>query len=1124
VPETAVPGGAAQEVLDRLEAQLARDPNVVILANFALDTLPVEVWSQLYRRVAAGMGLVLVNHDPPADDIVYETFIDALSPAEEDPINHGTGAEATADWAQMEDAGFAAHYGEGRVVTLGYGPDRPETHCLIPAITHPLAALPEYFDNYLALMGRAVLWAAGRDAPLRVNHVEQLVREGPDETEIPPELPEEFVQAMRDSVVQEPIKRFLVSADRPAERDYTVRVQVRDPNRNARTVYADLPKWEQGQQQYLVEFLSGPGVYFLDIFLESRKGVEMWHTESIEVRGWPTFEDLRLSKDVLLPNDALDVSVEVRALPSGARPFNLYARGVDNFDRVVTEAWGPTPEGGGRASLRVPFSDLIGRRVKLEVYALEGSPHVPGLWELGMAACAVRLLPVRQPRELAAAGAVVCAEAASEYNARRFLAQLRGTGANAVYTVGGEGAHRHILALGMRPVGSVAEVRLEKAGEALRRDPCLSDESFRAKERQRITELAGYYARGGLLDYGLGNPAYLCASDENVCQSAHCLAGFRKMLRSRYGDIGKLNAAWGTNYADFDAVVPFDAAQARQENRYAPWVSFRTYMAAVFAGHLQLAVGAVAAADSHARTGARLLPGLEPTYAYDVPALAGSVPMLAVPAQGGMLHALGFHQKAGERGGAVFDSADDPLEPAYARWLPWRAALLGIPETWLVNAYGTATRPTAHAVLRADGAHTPVLDALAESMATLNDGYGALLRAATPVPPEVAVVTSLPARYLHAARGGSGLDYDANLEAAIALLEQLGHAPAILPAGHLAAEDPRAYRALLLPAESALSREACDWLTQFAAEGGLLIAGLMPGVFDDAGAAQTPPPLAALFGVECRGGAPELAEGAPIVSLPGAGEQTTEGRLAPLLIDTGVTAKGADTTQDGEPAYVWVQTENTLLLNHLFPKQQTGDNAAALRILIAHFLARHDVAPPLLVEGDFDGARRTFALGDARIHALLPRWDAAAQHVQLRVDKGRHASNLLHGDGATAGRSVRVTVEPGACALVSDLPYGVTSVDITAPRRIAQGERLPVQVRIAARGETGHHVVRLTLETGMGARVAHYTTMVTVNGGFGETFLPLARNELSGTYFLRAQDLLTGIMGRGMVEVVLRDN
>ena len=1122
LPETHVPGGAAEEVLARLKKELDRNPDVVILANFALDTLPLDVWSELYRRVAAGMGLVLVNHDPPEGDIVYETFIDALSPVEDNPVNYGVGADTTAEWAQAGEAAFAAEYGEGRVVTLGYGPDRPATHCLIPALTHPLAALPEYFDNYLALMGRAVLWAAGHDTPLRITHMEQLVREGPDEEEIPPELPEEFIQTMRDSVVQDPIKRFVVSADRPAERDYTVRVQVRDPNRNGRTIYTDLPEWKKGQQQYLVEFLSGPGAYFLDLWLNTRKGVALWHTESVEVRGWPSFDDLRLSKDVLLPNDALDLSVEVRAVPGNARAFTLYARGVDNFDRVVAEAWGPAPEGGGRASLRLPFSDLIGRRVKLEVYALEGQAHLPAPWELNMAACAVRLLPVRQPRDPSAAGAVVCADAAGEYNARRFLASFRDLGADAVYTAGGEGAHRHILGLGMRPIGSVAEVRTASAAEGLQRDPCLTNETFRTREPQRIAELAGFYARGGLLDYGLGNPAYLCASDENVCQSATCLDGYRNYLRTRYGNVAELNKAWGTNFSGFAELMPYDAARARQESLFAPWVSFRMFMAATFANHLRMATVAVGSADSHARTGARLEAEALPAHGYDVPALARAMPLLCMPDAGGMPYLAQSAAPAGARNGIALQAANrGAVDTVYARWLPWRAALLGIPEIWLVSSYGTATHPDAHALLRADGVPGPALEALGASLATLNEGYGALLREATPVAPEVAVITSMPAQYYHAALADAALNYATNLDNTLESLERLGYAPALLPEAEIADSDLSQYPVIVLSMASALSSGTCEALTRFASQGGFLVADLLPGAVDDAGAVYASAPLAELFGVEADAGAPRMREAAPAVSLP-MGDSTAEGRLALLPVDGRIALAGGESHDDGDSPPVWIRTDHTLLLNHPMPARTSRENAAALRLLLAHHLEEHSVSPPLPLDEDFDGMRRTYLLGGARIHALLPRWDGDSQHLSLRFEKGHYATDLLHGDGGRAGRSVRTTVEPGECALVTDLPYEVSGLEITAPPRVAQGERLPVQLRISTEGEPGTHFALLTLETGMAKQLPHYNTLIEMKKGSGQAFLPLALSEQTGDYFLRCRDLLSGMESRYLIKVVPR--
>lgn len=56
------------------------------------------------------------------------------------------------------------------------------------------------------------------------------------------------------------------------------------------------------------------------------------------------------------------------------------------------------------------------------------------------------------------------------------------------------------------------------------------------------------------------------------------LAGFRTWLERQYGSLASLNAAWGTSYSDWAAVVPMTTDEAQRHGNYAPWSDHRAYM------------------------------------------------------------------------------------------------------------------------------------------------------------------------------------------------------------------------------------------------------------------------------------------------------------------------------------------------------------------------------------------------------------------------------------------------------------------------------------------------------------------------------------------------------------------
>ena len=110
------------------------------------------------------------------------------------------------------------------------------------------------------------------------------------------------------------------------------------------------------------------------------------------------------------------------------------------------------------------------------------------------------------------------------------------------------------------------------------RIPCLHDPGMWAKEETAIRQLVRYSEQFSPLILGLGDEMTVSATDE-VCFSKLTLAAFREHLQKQYGTIQKLNATWQSQFADWDAVIPWKVEQTRQRpENIAPWLEFRVFM------------------------------------------------------------------------------------------------------------------------------------------------------------------------------------------------------------------------------------------------------------------------------------------------------------------------------------------------------------------------------------------------------------------------------------------------------------------------------------------------------------------------------------------------------------------
>ena len=118
------------------------------------------------------------------------------------------------------------------------------------------------------------------------------------------------------------------------------------------------------------------------------------------------------------------------------------------------------------------------------------------------------------------------------------------------------------------------------------RTPCLHDPEYRKqideKTAQKIKRVARYSPI--TCDCGDENSLTKWTTPYDFCFSEYTLKAFRIWLRKVYGTLGRLNASWRTDYADWESVVPDTTIEARErakrtgEKSYASWADHRRFM------------------------------------------------------------------------------------------------------------------------------------------------------------------------------------------------------------------------------------------------------------------------------------------------------------------------------------------------------------------------------------------------------------------------------------------------------------------------------------------------------------------------------------------------------------------
>ena len=125
------------------------------------------------------------------------------------------------------------------------------------------------------------------------------------------------------------------------------------------------------------------------------------------------------------------------------------------------------------------------------------------------------------------------------------------------------------------------------------RKPCLNDPEYLSADRAKTAADIDAVACLKPVNYDCNDENSLTRwiAPFDFCFGEHCLAAFRRWLKTQYDGLAALNAAWGTDFATWDEVVPDTTEEARSRARrtgraaYGAWADHRTFMEITYADY-----------------------------------------------------------------------------------------------------------------------------------------------------------------------------------------------------------------------------------------------------------------------------------------------------------------------------------------------------------------------------------------------------------------------------------------------------------------------------------------------------------------------------------------------------------
>lgn len=1041
--------------------------------------------------------------------------------------------------------------GEGRVVHItcgtakGWGGNRS----LTPHV--PYDTPFHYWEYYLSLVGRSMLWAAGREpdvAILSLTPRGEVVVPGPAD----------------DRVVR------LVLENHGPQRTFDVEVHVRDER------WATVARHREqvrcaGDATCAVAWalpddLAG-GAYVADTIVRQDGQVVNWGSACFRVTPIVHINDLAFDRPVYDADQPVRLRVALAATAPGAHDVRMQIALFDTYDRLL-----------GEASRSIAVSGAVEEHVAVDALA--------GLTPFIRARATV--LQGRAPIDRRAAHALTrrswrwddyrpiiwsdfATTAVMEYLRPHYIAQLREMGFDAIE----DDSHftqdlRFYCRQNMQvfPIGfggstfhGDVQSAYERSGDvsALVREPCLHDPDYRAATRQAAASRVDGLKDLNPLGYVLADETSLTAAGVttyptrgvDICFSAHTMAAFRRWLREEYDTLEALNAQWETAFTSWDAVLPATKEQllAAATSNYASWSDHRTFMEKSLAEAYGISVDVLKRASPDVPVG---LSGTSPPATYtgfDYARLGrlfgthwmyytGSVGEMwrSFNPRGSYVSCQGYGQSRTRRGAMLWDT--------------------------LLNGHKGALHFTMPIFINPDLTLSPDGEDLKAWHAELKGGVGKVLIAAERLSDPIAILYSqrgIQAAWITGAGKGAAAvtRYESlyrtevkdawisanevrhldNMDTWCNLLEGAGFqydfvTPGDVAAGRLEADG---YRALVLPWVMPIDGALAEAMKRFVHAGGMLIADVLPGIMDGRCRTLSAGRLDDVFGVTSSGyrAVDEPARArlrADVFADMPLGDILHDVLAGPRVAPAGALHHAEIAAEDGPRAGVFIHRHGAgtaVLLNLLLANRVDTSTWANQSRFVACLLARAGLEPRVRIAGPdpftphYEAAffRQGPALEYLGVVRRLFGGDRD-ESITIALTGARHVYDVRKRAYLGERAAIPTALDRGDAAVFALFPYRVAGIDLAAPATCRQGEAVSYRASVRAAGASpGDHVVRVEVRDGRGRLMAHYSgNRLSASGVVAESF-HLALNDSPGTWRITATEVASGLTADAQVVV-----
>lgn len=976
-------------------------------------------------------------------------------------------------------------YGEGRVVVLAY-PERG----LIPRVKDPWETglhFP-YWEYMWSMVARSVVWASGKEPEIVIE------------------------DAVRTS------RGLDVYLNKPAG-NLSLEIQVTD----AFGVVEEEITVPVGGKKAKIKFDAGlhGGKHMANIRLTGPEGTYDWYSVMFSTPKVAGILSIENDKNELPAGDEVRSTIVIKT--DTRQDVTVTGRLYDNYDRLVDEKVRNVAVDGEQA-VDIPFSsenvltnlgntdfslNIDGRQTDRKVKEIFFyQPRVWDDYDVTMYHFGPNPVPGTWPavdRQL------------QKLNVTTLAAYTLSNSKHANYKVQAQTRIHGVESPDRGPDLEYYEEMLNKYLEThdkygLRRKYGLKDPAYLNAVRDELTAMIGEWKKFSPSAYYIYEEPSITRYDGalDLCFRESTLEAMRVWLQKEYGSLEALNDQWGTDFPDWQVVIPDDTYEARARGNYSSWADHRTFMEICWAdqfrfvrdivnevdpgGLVQLS-GTQAASSHNGYDYSRLDKYVGQMNPYDIDNQLeyhhNFNPDLKISGQAGygalgkgVIYDYYHHLFLKETGGAYVFWQVSSLNPDLRMCEAGRVMKAGFDELLkggvgrLIDSYDPENElkiaihfsyPSVHGSWIVDGEIVPETgDNVSNTLKQYNrdrDGW---------------------VKILHDA--GYGFDF-----ISYSSIEK----------GGLQAND---YKVFILPMSYALSDREVDEITEFVKQGGILIADALPGVMDGHAKFRPERALADVFGIKARSYKREeliTPGGETGLIITDAEALSTEPEKPEILHNN--YGRGSawllNFFLEGYPEKKMLKTNGPVL-------QRVRDIFDGEQLRSGIILLKATGSPAVNVQKYSFSATGS----KTRLLGLLPEKNGAARSFVLQVDEPVHLYDIRNKKYLGEGSEFPITLKPSVPVLFGLLGGTVEGIETEMSSAIERGGKIAVNIRLTGESISDlRSVVHINVIDPQGKMNNHYSKNCDIVDGRGVFGFTTALNEQPGLWKIRISDTITGM-------------